>query len=163
MTLCSSLLKSSLSQFSQFLCFWNFISFLTGLVNVISYLLLLHFFFNSKISGLLRKYCLHFHTLKCKNFLSKRFHKGLLTKRMLRYFPKCSLVIFFLVFSNDAIGTEGGNECIAQESLFCGLERSRRKIVPGSFVDVFNLFLLVFFPLCIILDKRKQVLQCLFP
>lgn len=31
-----------------------------------------------------------------------------------------------IVFSNDATGTEAGNGCIVQESLFCGLGRSRR-------------------------------------
>lgn len=107
-----------------------------------------------------------FPSLKCEDF--KSFHNCPLSRENQTkgcYFPtKCSLVIFFIVFANDATGTEGGNECIAQESLFCDLGRSRRKTVPESFSYVFNFFLLVFLlGEWLISGERKQVLQSLSP
>ena len=121
MTLCSSLLKSSLSQCFQslFFCFKILLAFWLGQSHFIPLLLeLLHFFFISSSAHFFwttENQLSSFPSLKCEDF--KSFHNCSLSRKNQTkgcYFPpKCSLVVFFIVFANDVTGTEGGNECIA--------------------------------------------------
>lgn len=124
MTLCSSLLKRSLSQFFQSLFFFVLkFYWLFDWASLISYpcycsYFIPFFFFISSSAHLFwttENQLSSFPSLKCEDF--KSFCNCSLSRENQTkgcYFPpKCSLVIFFIVFANDATGTEGGNECIA--------------------------------------------------